>query len=136
MNTKFLMAAAFCGALLSAGSAMAAWPPSVVGTWTAFANQSPLQLVITKQGGAGTCKAIVGTIADTVTGGQSNTIQGFYCPSSGRIQFLRKNATNNDTFQVYNANLSMNSTTLYMGGTFAEDDQVGALGEYNFWAQN
>lgn len=136
MNIKILtMAAMSLGATLSAGSAMAAWPPSVVGSWTAFGNQSPLALTITAQGGVGDCRAIVGTLADTVAGGQSNSIQGFYCPRSGRIQFLRKTTATNDTFQVYTGNVSMVGTTLRIGGVFAEDNQVGAMGEYNFWAQ-
>jgi len=134
MNMKLLAAAAGVCALMSAGSAMAAWPASVVGVWTAFANQSPLQLNIVSQGTVGDCNAIIGTIADTVAGGQRNSIQGFYCPHSGRIQFLRKNLVTNDTFQVYTGNLSMVGQSLRIGGTFAEDDQIGALGEYNFWA--
>jgi hypothetical protein len=132
MNKTLFATAAACLAL-SAGSAMAAWPTSVVGTWNAMANQSPLTLAITSQGTTGGCRAIAGTIADTV-GGQSNTIQGFYCPSSGRLQFLRNNSSTNDTFQVYTANVSITGTHLYIGGTFAEDQQVGALGEYNFSA--
>jgi hypothetical protein len=135
MNVKLFAAAAGFAAMLSAGSAMAAWPPSVLGVWSALGNQSPLQLDIVTQGNVGDCRAITGTIADTLPGGQSNTIQGFYCPRSGRIQFLRKSVTTNDTFQVYTGNVSMVGTTLYMGGTFAEDDQIGALGEYNFSAQ-
>ncbi len=131
---KIAVAIAAVGAMLSAGSAMAAWPASVVGAWSAFGNQSPLALNITAQGTVGDCNAIVGTIADTVSGGQRNTIQGFYCPHSGRIQFLRKTISTNDTFQVYTGNVSMVGDTLRIGGTFAEDNQVGALGEYNFWA--
>jgi hypothetical protein len=124
MNKTLFATAAACLAL-SAGSAMAAWPTSVVGTWNAMANQSPLTLAITSQGTTGGCRAIAGTIADTV-GGQSNT--------SGRLQFLRNNSSTNDTFQVYTANVSITGTHLYIGGTFAEDQQVGALGEYNFSA--
>ncbi len=135
-SRRLLMAAAGLGALLSASVAQAqSWPRSVVGTWNAFGNQSPLVLNITTQGTVGNCPAISGTLADTVSGGQTNNIQGFYCPHSGRIQFLRKDQTTNDTFQTYVGNVSMTGSTLYIGGTFAEDNQIGALGEYNFWAQ-
>jgi len=30
-------------------------------------------------------------------GGQTNNIEGFYCPLSGRVSFLRKNVQTNDT---------------------------------------
>ncbi len=130
------LVAAGIAALLSTGAARAnTWPKSVVGSWSAFANQSPLVLNITSQGTLGNCPAITGTLADTVNGGQTSNIQGFYCPHSGRIQFLRQNQTTNDTFQTYVGNVSMTGPTLYIGGTFAEDSLAGALGEYNFWAQ-
>ncbi len=133
---RLLTAVACLAALLSSTAAMAqSWPKSVVGSWSAFGNQSPLALTIATQGTTGNCVAITGTLADTVSGGQTNTIQGFYCPHSGRIQFLRNNQTTGNTFQTYVGNVSMAGTTLRIGGTFAEDDQIGALGEYNFWAQ-
>ncbi len=135
-SRRVLTAAACLGALLSAAGAHAqSWPKSVLGTWSAFGNQSPLALNITTEGTVGNCQAITGTLADTISGGQTSNIQGFYCPRSGRIQFLRNNQTTNDTFQTYVGNVSMSGATLRIGGTFAEDDQVGALGEYNFWAQ-
>lgn len=121
-------------ALAMAGQAMAAWPPSAVGTWTMQANQSGLVLTITSQGGPGDCKAIAGTLVDVVNGGNSNNIQGFYCPHSGRVQFLRKDVTTNDTFQVYTGNLSFLGATTYMAGVFAEDNARGLLGEYSFSA--
>jgi hypothetical protein len=135
---KIVVAAAAVCAMLSAGSAMAAnWPATVVGTWSALANQSLLTLTITSMAGTGTgsCRQILGTLADNAAGGQSNTIQGFYCFETGRIQFLRKNTTTNDTFQVYTGSLSIVGTNLYMAGTFAEDNQIPNLGEYNFFAE-
>jgi len=136
MNAKTITAAAAAvSSMLIAGSAMAAaWPTSVVGTWSALANLSSLTVNITSQGTKGSCPAILGTITDNGTGAASN-LQGFYCPKSGRIQFLRKNPTSNDTFQVYNGNLSFATSNPLMGGTFAEDDEIPDLGEYNFAAE-
>jgi len=132
----YAIATTYFGITLSAGAAVASqWPASVVGTWKAFANQSPLVLDITNQGNIGACKSISGTIADVASGGQKNSIQGFYCPESGRITFLRKNVHTNDTFQVYSGNVSMSGDALRMGGIFAEENQANLLGEYNFSAQ-
>ena len=130
-----LFAAAGLSGLLTCPAAYAnGWPASVVGSWTAQANGFPLVLRISNQAAGKGCVAISGTIADA-RGGQTNNIQGFYCPPSGRISFLRKNTSNNDTFQVYAANLSVNGSTNYMGGTFAEENSASNLGEYNFQAQ-
>ncbi len=135
MYTKRIaVTAAAVAGMLSAGSAMAAWPTSVVGTWSAAANLNSLTISITSQGKQGPCPAILGTIFDNGTGASDN-LQGFYCPKSGRIQFLRKDPTSNDTFQVYGANLSFATSAPLMGGTFSEYDQVPNLGEYNFSAQ-
>ncbi len=119
-----------CSALAFAAN----WPPSIVGTWVGFGNQAELKLVITNQGGAGECKAITGTLSNLPSGGASN-IQGFYCPSTGRVSFVRKDITSNATFQSYTANVSDVGPELRMAGTFAEVNFVGHLGEYNFSVQ-
>ena len=103
------------------------WPISVLGTWSVNANNSTGSLVITTQGTTGLCRPIGGTIF-------GNPIQGFYCPFSGRITFLRKIAATNDTFQVYSANLGQvfGGLPLRMGGTFSSMNAT--FGEYNFFA--
>lgn len=132
----YAIATTSIGLMLAGGTAAASqWPASVVGKWKAVANLSPLLLDITAQGTAGACKAITGVVADTVAGGQKNPIHGFYCPESGRFSFLRENAQNKETFQVYSGNLSIAGDTVRMGGTFAEESLANALGEYNFQAQ-
>jgi hypothetical protein len=118
----------------SAVAIAASWPPSVVGTWQGVANQTVIKLVITKQGYAGACKAIIGTLNNVPDGGESN-IQGFYCPAAGRVSFVRKDLKTNDTFQSYSANVSDAGTVLRMGGIFAEVNMDGSLGEYNFAVQ-
>jgi hypothetical protein len=110
---------------------MANWPPSVVGAWNGFGNQTALKLVIASQGPTGKCKPITGTLTN-VTGGGSSNIQGFYCPESGRISFVRKDSSTNDTFQSYSGNVSDVDKPLRMGGTFAELNMADHLGEYNF----
>jgi hypothetical protein len=112
--------------------AVASRPSSIVGTWQGVANQTAVVLVITTQGTTtAACKPIAGTLHNLPSGGQSN-IQGFYCPQTGRVGFLRKDPTTNDTFQSYSANVGDTGTTLRMAGIFAEFNLVGHLGEYNF----
>ncbi|WP_392534377.1 hypothetical protein [Nostoc sp. C117] len=99
------------------------WPTSVVGTWNVTANQTSGQLVITFQDTTGQCRKILGTIF-------GNSIVGFYCPSSGRIHFLRKDSSG-FTIQDYSANLSQAGTKNYISGVF--DSDLGSFGEYSFF---
>src|SRR5689334_25440094 len=65
----------------------------------------------------------------------TGSYEGFYCPQSGRISFLRKNVQTNDTFQVFTGNLSMAGSKNFMGGVFAQESGAGLVGEYSFSAQ-
>jgi hypothetical protein len=112
-------------------SAFGAHPSSIVGTWMGFANQTAVQLVIITQGTTGACRTITGTFSNVPSGGASNIV-GFYCPSTGRVAFVRNDVATNDTFQSYSANVSATGTTLRMGGIFAQVSPVSTLGEYNF----
>jgi len=122
-----LVIVAACSVLAVAAN----WPPSIIGTWQGTANQSTVKLVITSQGTTGDCKAINGTLSNLPSGGASN-IQGFYCPQTGRVSFVRKDVKTNDTFQSYNANVSDVGTELRLAGTFAELNMADHLGEYGF----
>jgi hypothetical protein len=107
-------------------------PAKIVGVWDVFANNAHLTLIIRTQSAVGACPQILGTINNI--GGPREPIQGFYCPNSGRISFLRKSATN-ITFQVWTGNLSFASVVPQrIGGTFAEYNSVVFLGEYDFQA--
>lgn len=121
-------------ATLSALAFAANWPPSIVGTWQGVANQNTVKLVITSQGTTGACKSITGTLSNVPSGGAS-TIQGFYCPQTGRVNFVRKDVTSNDTFQAYSANVADVGAELRMAGTFAELNMADHLGEYGFAVQ-
>jgi hypothetical protein len=125
-----LVLVAACAALAVAAN----WPPSIVGTWQGVANQSNVKLVITNEGATGACKAITGTLSNVPSGGESN-IQGFYCPRTGRVSFVRKDVKSNATFQSYSANVSDVGAVLRMAGTFAELNMADHLGEYNFAVQ-
>jgi hypothetical protein len=136
---KNISLAAALGVVLSFGSAQASsWPASVVGVWDMFADQNSPVLTITSQGSSGKCRAIAGTMADAATGA-NDVIAGFYCPSSGRISFLRTGANNTPTFQAYVGNLSDKPTRgnqQRMGGTFGEETGAAtSLGEYEWFAQ-
>jgi hypothetical protein len=115
-------------ASLAAGAAQAAqqWPASIVGNWSALSNQTSLTFSITSQTGGETCNQIAGTIG-------SDTLLGFYCPGSGRFNFLRSNSPSG-TYQAYTGNLSETVFgNVVMTGSFVDyiDDPEG---EYNFLA--
>jgi hypothetical protein len=108
----FALAAA--GTALTSDLALAAFPASVVGTWTGIANQSAVSFTVTAQAPTGPCRNIVGTMAG------NSTIEGFYCPGTGRIYFLRKTTATNDTFQVYDGQAaSTTAATNRLNGSFA-----------------
>jgi hypothetical protein len=127
-------------ALLSASSAFAdGWPASVTGTWSVVGNQSVGALVLTQFVGAvgAQCKPIRGTIYGV------DAVEGFYCPGSGRISFLRYAGATLTPKQHWSGNLSQSvaGLPLRIGGLFATFDHNnisgtsgGSLGEYNFSA--
>jgi hypothetical protein len=113
--------------LFASEGAFAAYPTSVVGTWNARANQTPGTMNITFQSGSGVCRQISGTYTSFGT----FAVQGFYCPATGKIQFLLKDSAN-VTFQVYSANLTSTGATNYMGGSLGSFNN--SFGEYSFFA--
>jgi hypothetical protein len=127
------------GILLAAGSAMAdGWPASVAGDWSIVGNQHVGILTITQFPGAvgSQCKPIRGVIYGV------DGIEGFYCPNSGRLAFLRYIGATNNPKQHWSGNLSqaVHGQPLRIGGLFATFDHNnvvgtsgGSLGEYNFY---
>jgi hypothetical protein len=134
-----LRAVAFVAAAVAgvgAGPASAAPPGSLGNTnWTMQVNRDVAQLVITSQSGPGapgaaTCRVINGTF------GIAN-IRGWYCPVTGRIQFVHKNAGSGNAVRVFTGNVSDDDPggTVYMAGTMSVlDAAFGDYGEYNFSA--
>ena len=122
--------------LLAAGTASAAPPASLGNTvWTALINRDVVQFTITSQSGPGapgaaTCRIINGTFGVA-------SIRGIYCPSTGRFQFVHRNADNQNTVRVFTGNLSddVPGQAVFMAGTVTVlDAAFGDLGEYNFFA--
>lgn len=131
---KLLLGALFAVCAGSANIAMAdGWPISVLGNWNIIGNQHIGTLHIATQAAVGNCRRITGTVyPGTVV---AHPIEGFYCPFSGRIQFVRKLPANNDTLQVWTGNVSQDGAIDRMGGTFTSVSTAlggGSLGEYNF----
>lgn len=136
---KFRLSVAVLG-LLTASSAFAdGWPASVSGTWSVIGNQSAGVLLLSQFPGlpGSQCKPIRGTIYGT------DAVEGFYCPGSGRISFLRYNGATTLPKQHWSGNLSQSVAgfPLRIGGLFATFDHNnvvgtsgGSLGEYNFQA--
>jgi hypothetical protein len=118
-RTSQALAIGILGMLLGSGSAWAAFPDSVTGTWSAILNQTSTTIVITSQGTTGKCREISGTISTTTN------INGFYCPATGRIFFLRKSQATNDTSQAYSGNLASDAGIDRMAGTFADINSNG-----------
>ena len=133
-----ILAVATMAVGLFAGSAMAnIYPSSVVGTWNALSNQSDLTITISNQASSGNCRAILGIIDDLTNGGTSNLV-GFYCPGTGRFNFVRNDPTSGTTVQDYSGDVSITGSHLYMGGFFAQvvnEGGAGITGEYNFFAE-
>lgn len=117
-----------CLSLAAAGLGMAGtahadgWPSDISGSWKLVANQASSTLVITQgaAGGGAQCLPINGTVF-------GDTIQGFYCPGSGRVAFRRLNAV-----QTYVGNLSQTGSINRMAGTW--ESLGGSFGEYAFYA--
>lgn len=125
---KSLFVLLFAAVVLGAVGASATPPPSVLGNWSVIGNQTPGTLAITAQAAAGTCRRITGTI-------YTNPIEGFYCPATGRIHFVRKTSPSNDTIQSYLGNVGDDGATDRMSGTFVVSAPGGGTpGEYNFQA--
>ena len=140
LNLKKIAMTLCASALLTSGVAMAdGWPSSVAGRWSVVGNQSLGTLEISQFAGASgsQCKPIRGRIYNV------DNIEGFYCPGSGRLGFLRYIGTSNNPKQHWLGNLSQvrRGLPLRIGGQFATFDHNnvsgtsgGSLGEYNFSA--
>jgi hypothetical protein len=118
----------------STASAAATWPTSIVGTWNGVSNQTQIVLTVTKQKKGGKCQVITGTMLNV--GADTTAIQGYYCPSSGTVEFLRFPTGGNTAFQVYNANLNQanaGAPQLMISGSFGQySPAYGPLGQYAF----
>jgi hypothetical protein len=136
MKTKFKLGAAIAigfGSSLCGSAAYAdGWPTSVQGSWLAVAAQTTGTLTITQPTSTLNCQPISGTLFG------NSTIQGFYCPNSGRISFIRvytNGIANGGAAQYYQGNLSRAGFISRIGGTQTTFDTAGgSLGEYNFSA--
>lgn len=145
LNVRFksIFSVVLLGALAGMNVASAdGWPGNITGAWSIIGNQTAgvgaNGLVINQfPGAAGSqCKPIRGTIYTV------DPVEGFYCPGSGRISFLRRQAGNAQPKQYWNGNLSqvVAGNPLRMGGSFAAfpHNNVGgtiggSLGEYEFY---
>jgi len=127
-------------ALLVAHPAMAdGWPDTVEGEWQVIGNHHAGTLLIRQHPGPGQCKPISGEIYEV------DAIEGFYCPDSGRIGFLRysgKGFPFPKQWWVGNVSQFLRGRPLRLGGVFGapvHNNVVGttggSLGEYNFQAE-
>src|SRR5689334_22674752 len=99
---KGIAKAAMAVAVLLSGTAFAdGWPSSVAGTWSVLGNHSGGSLALTQFAGAAgsLCKPIRGTIYGV------DAVEGFYCPGSGRIAFMRYAGQTTTPKQYWSGNL-------------------------------
>ena len=128
LGTLLALSATFAYSAMADG-----WPLSVVGSWSIIGNQHIGLLNIVSQAAVGNCRRITGTAYPGTA--LAHPIEGFYCPFSGRIQFVRKQPASNDTLQVWTGNVSQDGVVDRMGGTLTSVSSAlggGSLGEYNF----
>jgi predicted secreted protein len=124
-----ILAAAVMAVGLFAGSAMAAYPTSIAGTWTAQANESPWTIEIQQASTTGVWKQITGTLGS------------FPLVVTGRFDFVVNEPSSDVAVQEYSGNVSNTGSTIFMSGIFGTVIPVqgqgfpgGAIGEYNFSA--
>jgi hypothetical protein len=136
MLNKHLLTACAMLVACATGANAQAWPGKIIGTWRGVSNQSPIVLTVSTQSAGGKCDYISGNIKD-VNGRFTGPMDGYYCPSSGALQFLRYGTGGNVAFQVYNGYVSQTmppaGEKILMGGSFGQYSlSYGPLGQYGF----
>jgi hypothetical protein len=123
-----------CAAASTASAATPSWPKSIIGSWSGLANQTQVVLTVTSETGPGKCQNIAGTLQNV--GGGTDSIQGYYCPATGAVEFRRFSTAFTQAIQVYNGNLNQahaGAPHLFMAGTFSQYVLAeGPLGQYSF----
>jgi hypothetical protein len=131
---RTLLALATAGAVSIGADSALAYPSNLIGVWTLEANLTELDLTIFSQGSGPSCVAIEGFISPHGSTKSDSNVQGYYCPTTGAISFLRKKKVSNNTFQVYSGALDGGSGPHdFMSGIFTSYDPSGP-GEYSFEA--
>jgi len=125
------LAAAAAMTLVAGGAAMAqAYPTGIVGTWTIKANNThPFTFTVSSQSTDSPCAQIAGTMS-------TDTIAGYYCPTTGAVSFLRNSGSSGATFQVFTGNLSSAAKKTYLTGSFSNFAGGDDTGSYGFMAYN
>lgn len=122
--------------LFWASLASAVPPASVAGTWSIIGNNHVQTLTLVQDPSNpvnAACKPIRGTLTNANT-----NVRGYYCPSTGRIAFARKQLVTNTVNQMWVGNLSevALNNPLRMAGTFHNVDIAAGggalLGEFQF----
>ncbi len=139
LNQRKVAALAIVTSCLAASAASAGvpvWPGSIIGTWSGLSNLSPIVLTVSTQTAGGKCQSISGTVKEVADGSSGNML-GYYCPSSGAVEFLRFPTKSNVAFQAYTANLSQSDAPksvggVFIAGTFSQYSLLyGPLGQYS-----
>ncbi len=123
-----------CAAATNASAAGPNWPAKILGTWKGMSNQTSVVLKVATQAGSGKCQDITGTLQNV--GGGTDSIFGYYCPSSGAVEFRRFSTAFSAAIQVYTGSLNQanaGAPHLFMAGAFSQYELAeGPLGQYSF----
>lgn len=137
MKTCLSLSLALGLAVLGAATVSAARPANLANTtWVLQVNGATESLIITAQGGPGApgaanCRSIRGEVRGVAD------VNGWYCPSTGRIHLVHSNLHTGVAVRVFTGNVSdeQPGQPLYMAGTVSiVNAAFGDLGEYNFSA--
>ena len=104
-------------------------------TWYGVANNFEIFINVFTESSATPCNQITGQMGNKGSPADS-IIQGYYCPATGKVTFLRKSKVNNVTFQSYVGWMSQLNPKYapQMNGMFTEMLNPSALGDYGFEA--
>jgi hypothetical protein len=134
LKVATLAIVAVCAAASAASAVTPSWPAKITGTWKGQSNQTSVVLKITTQAGSGKCQDITGSLQNV--GGGTDTIYGYYCPTSGAVEFRRFSSAFAAAIQVYNGNLNQanaGAPVVFMAGSFGQYELAeGPLGQYSF----
>jgi hypothetical protein len=116
-----LLSASSIATLITTGAALAqTYPANVLGTWSIRANDTQVfTFTVSGESSDAPCAYING-----VMGAPNDPIEGYYCPATGQVSFLRNSVSGGGTYQVYTGQLS------WAGNSDIETQMTGSFTNY------
>jgi len=116
-----LLSASSIATLITTGAALAqTYQANVLGTWSIRANDTQVfTFTVSGESSDAPCAYING-----VMGAPNDPIEGYYCPATGQVSFLRNSVSGGGTYQVYTGQLS------WAGNSDIETQMTGSFTNY------